>query len=135
MAVLGRDGRLIKAHEKAVAEALRELKAHACTRVRLNGANDDRLTGNLAIAAYHHDTSRELDPQLHTHAVAANLSYDGSEGRWKALQASGIYQRRAYLTEVYRNILAGEIRKLGYQIENRRDARGRDCGFEIRGLP
>ncbi len=55
---------------------------------------------------YRHDTSRELDPQLHTHAVAANLTYDGVEGRWKALQASGLYERRAYLTEVYRNALA-----------------------------
>ena len=26
------------------------------------------------IAVYRHDTSRELDPQLHTHAVAANLT-------------------------------------------------------------
>jgi conjugative relaxase-like TrwC/TraI family protein len=58
--------------------------------VRQDGANADRTTGNLAIAIYHHDTSRELDPQLHTHAVATNLTYDGTEGRWKALQASGI---------------------------------------------
>jgi hypothetical protein len=88
----------------------------------------------MAIAVYHHDTSRELDPQLHTHAVAANLTYDGTEGRWKALQASGIYERRAYLTEVYRNALAREVRSLGYDIEDRRDNKGHDCGFEIRGV-
>jgi conjugative relaxase-like TrwC/TraI family protein len=46
------------------------------------------------LAVYHHDTSRELDPQLHSHAVAANLTYDGTEGLWKAFQASGIYERR-----------------------------------------
>ena len=86
------------------------------------------------VAAYRHDTSRELDPQLHTHAVAANLTYDGVEGRWKALQASGLYERRAYLTEVYRNALAQEVRGLGYEIEQRRDSRGRDLGFEIRGV-
>jgi hypothetical protein len=35
-------------------------------------------------------------PQLHTHAVAGNLTYDGAEGRWKAaLQASETYERRA----------------------------------------
>jgi conjugative relaxase-like TrwC/TraI family protein len=94
----------------------------------------DRSTGNLAIAVYHHDTSRELDPQLHTHVVAANLTYDGTEARWKALQASGIYERRAYLTEVYRNSLAREVKSLGYEIDNRRDAKGRDYGFEIRGI-
>src|SRR5438552_9484862 len=91
-------------------------------------------TGNLVIAVYHHDTSRELDPQLHTHAVAANLTYDGTEGRWKALQASGIYDRRAFLTEVYRNSLAREVRLLGYEINNRRDGKGRDSGFEIRAI-
>ena len=64
----------------------------------------------MVIAVYHHDSSRELDPQLHTHAVAANLTYDAIEKRWKALQASGIYERRAYLTEVYRNALAREVR-------------------------
>ena len=135
MAIVGDDKRVIGAHEKAVAEALQELESHAATRVRQDGANGDRTTGNLAIAVYHHDTSRELDPQLHTHAVAANLTYDGTEGRWKALQASAIYERRAYLTEVYRNSLAREVRSLGYEIDNRRDVRGRDCGFEIRGVP
>jgi len=134
MALLGGDTRLVHAHETAVAETLRELESLAAARVRQGGANADRVTGNLALAVYHHDTSRELDPQLHTHAVAANLTWDGTEGRWKALQASGIYERRAYLTEVYRNALAREVRKLGYEIESQRDARGRDCGLEIAGV-
>src|SRR6266567_1092787 len=101
---------------------------------RLNAANEDRTTANWIVATYRHDTSRELDPQLHTHAVAANLTYDGVEGRWKALQASGLYERRAYLTEVYRNALAREVRGLGYEIEPHRDPNGKDRGFEIRGV-
>lgn len=134
MAQLGGDTRLKDAHEKAVGEALKELETYAGTRVRQEGANEDRTTGNLVVAVYHHDTSRELDPQIHTHAVAGNLTWDGTEGRWKALQASDIYERRAYLTEVYRNALAREVRGLGYEIDNRRDARGQDAGFEIRGV-
>jgi conjugative relaxase-like TrwC/TraI family protein len=134
MAVLSGDERLREAHTNAVAAALRELESHAGARVRQHGANRDRTTGNLAVAVYEHDTSRELDPQLHTHAVAANLTYDGAEARWKALQAGGIYERRAYLTEVYRNALACQLRRLGYEIEDRRDDRGRDTGFEIRGV-
>lgn len=133
-AMVGGDERLIAAHEKSVREALAEAESYASSRVRMNGANENRATGNWIVAAYRHDTSRELDPQLHTHAVAANLTYDGLEGRWKALQASGLYERRAYLTEVYRNALAKEVRGLGYEIEQRRDSRGRDHGFEIRGV-
>ncbi|MGB6134713.1 MAG: MobF family relaxase [Acidobacteriaceae bacterium] len=133
-AMIGGDERLIAAHDKAVREALAEAENYAGSRVRLNGANENRMTGNWIVATYRHDTSRELDPQLHTHAVAANLTYDGVEGRWKALQASGLYERRAYLTEVYRNALAQEVRGLCYDIEQRRDSRGRDLGFEIRGV-
>lgn len=135
LAGLGGDARLIEAHQRAVAEALHELELNAAARIRKKGANQDRTTGNLVVAVYHHDTSRELDPQLHTHAVASNLTYDRVERCWKALQASGIYERRSFLTEVYRNALAREVRQLGYDIENRRDGKGRDCGFEIRGVP
>lgn len=134
LAILGKDRRLIEAHETAVKEALQELETCAGARIRRRGANADRATGNLVVAVYHHDTSRELDPQLHAHAVAANLTFDGAEGRWKALQASGIYERRAYMTEVYRNALAREVRALGYETDNRRDSKSRDCGFEIRGV-
>jgi len=133
-ALVGGDERLSTAHDKAVREALVEAESLAATRVRLNGANEDRTTANFVVASYRHDTSRELDPQLHTHAVAANLTYDGVEGRWKALQASGLYERRAYLTEVYRNALAREVRGLGYEIEPRRDSKAKDQGFEIRGV-
>jgi conjugative relaxase-like TrwC/TraI family protein len=134
MAILGEDQRLVDAHQTAAREALNELETFGSARIRQRGANSDRTTGNLVMAVYHHDTSRELDPQIHTHAVAANLTFDGVEGRWKALQASDIYERRAYLTEVYRNVLAREVRALGYEIDDRRDSKGRDSVFEIRGV-
>jgi len=134
MATVGGDERLVAAHGTAVREALEEAEKYSATRVRLAGLNENRATGNWIVASYTHDASRQLDPQLHTHAVAANLTYDGSEGRWKALQASGLYERRSYLTEVYRNSLAREVRALGHEIENRHDVRGRDNGFEIAGF-
>ena len=110
------DPRLIAAHKTAVAETAVEMESVAGARIRMEGANDTRITSNLVIARYDHDTSRELDPQLHSHLVAANLTYDGAEGRWKALQASAIYAQREYLSEVYRNALAREVTKLGYAL-------------------
>ena len=127
------DGRLAEAHQQAVREMAAEMEHLAATRVRQNGADENRSTGNLLVAAYAHDTSRELDPQIHTHLVAANLTYDGAEGRWKALQAAAIYEGRGYLTEVYRNVLARGVRELGYEIVDRFD-HGRERGFEIRGV-
>jgi TrwC relaxase len=114
MAIVAGDERLIAAHETTVRETLQEAEKYSQTRVRLAGLNENRTTGNWFVAAYTHDTSRELDPQLHTHAVAASLTYDGTEVRWKALQASGLYERRSYLTEVYRNALSREVPALGW---------------------
>ncbi len=45
-----------------------------------------------------------------------------------------MYERRAYITEVYRNELAREVRGLGYEIESQRNAKGVDNGFEIKGI-
>ncbi len=128
MAILGGDGRLIEAHDRAVKEALAEMERWAATRVRTDRENGDRITGNLIVACYRHDSSRRLDPQLHHHCVAANMTYDAVEDRWKALQASGIYERRAFLSEVYRNRLSQIAMQLGYEIENRKN------GFEIKGV-
>jgi conjugative relaxase-like TrwC/TraI family protein len=102
---------LVAAHATAVREAREEAEKYSATRVRLAGLNENRTTGNWVVASYTHDTSRQLDPPLNTHAVAANLTYDGTEGRWKALQASGLYERRSYLTEVYRNALMKAIKQ------------------------
>ncbi len=123
------DLRLRNAHLEAVREMAAEMELLASARVRQKGADEDRTTGNLILAAYHHDTSRELDPQLHSHLVA----YDGVEGRWKALQAAAIYEGRGYLTEVYRNALARLVREYGYEIVDRFH-NGRERGFEIRGV-
>jgi conjugative relaxase-like TrwC/TraI family protein len=81
------DQRLVEAHRIAAIETMVEMEKTAATRVRIGGANEDRITGNLVIARYEHDTSRELDPDLHTHFLTANLTYHGIERRWKALAA------------------------------------------------
>jgi conjugative relaxase-like TrwC/TraI family protein len=127
------DPRLVEAHTHAVQETAREMERLAASRIRRRGANDNRFTGNLVIAAYQHDTSRQLDPQLHTHLVAGNLTFDGDEGRWKALQAAEIYGQREYLTEVYRNALAARVLDCGYCIRDRFE-HGQERGFEIDGI-
>ena len=110
-----------------------EMERLAGASVRKLGAKDTRNTSNLVISRWEHDSSRELDPQLHTHLVAGNLTYDGIEGKWKVLNAIRIYEHREYLTEVYRNAAARGTARLGYQIKDRFD-HGRDNGFGIAGI-
>src|ERR1700761_3063884 len=55
-AIVGGDERLFEAHRKAVDVTLQEAEQYAGVRVRLDGANHNRQTGNLIIAAYTHDS-------------------------------------------------------------------------------
>src|ERR1017187_6398581 len=128
LAVTLDDQRLVEAHEESARVAFRELETFAATRVRKQGAQRDRTTGNLVAAAFVHDSSRELDPQLHTHFTVFNATFDESERCWKALQAGGMYDAIRYGTAVYRNELAKRVREIGYRTVPAKH------GFEIEGV-
>ncbi|HUZ07494.1 MAG TPA: MobF family relaxase, partial [Candidatus Paceibacterota bacterium] len=85
-ALVGADNRILEAHAQAVRSAMKEFEAFATTRVRVGKANCDRSTGNFVAATFTHDTSRALDPHLHTHCIVFNATFDAVENRWKALQ-------------------------------------------------
>ena len=109
--------------------ALREFEAFAATRIRIGGAQSDRLTGNFAAALFTHDTSRALDPHLHTHCIVFNATFDPVENRWKALQNHELLRARKFAENAYYHELARELRGFGYRIRNR--ARG---DFQIEGV-
>ena len=126
---LYQDAQIVDLHNRAVRLAMGELEKFAETRVRTSGKNEDRITGNLVGAYFRHDTSRELDPHLHTHCVVFNATFDLKENRWKALQAGAMYRAVRFAQEYYRHELAKGLRSLGYEIhQNLR-------GFEIRHVP
>lgn len=126
---LYQDDRILELHNRAVRQAMTELEFFAETRVRTAGDNADRPTGNIIGAAFRHDTSRELDPHLHTHCVLLNATFDPVENRWKALQASAMYRAQKFAENLYYHELCKGLRGLGYEIENN----ARD--FEIKGVP
>lgn len=126
---LYQDERIIKLHEKAVQIAMSELEKRAETRVRKSGKNSERITGNILGACFRHETSRELDPHLHTHCVVMNATFDPVENKWKALEPSGMYRAHRFATNLYRHELAKGLRSLGYEILNSPN------GFEIKHVP
>ncbi len=128
LAVTLDDQRLIEAHEAAARLAFRELETFAAARVRKQGARKDRPTGNLVAASFVHDSSRALDPQLHTHFTVFNASFDQAERCWKALEARGMYDAIRYGTAVYRNELAKRVQQIGYRIAPAKH------GFAIEGV-
>jgi conjugative relaxase-like TrwC/TraI family protein len=127
---LGDDERIFKAHDRAARVALKNFEDFAATRIRIGGARSERLTGNFAAALFTHDTSRALDPHLHTHCIVFNATFDPVENRWKALENHELLRARKFAENVYYHELARDLRSFGYQIRNR--ARG---DFQIEGIP
>jgi conjugative relaxase-like TrwC/TraI family protein len=128
LAVTLADELLVTAHEESTRIAFRELETFAATRVRKQGGQKDRITGNLAAAAFTHTSSRALDPQLHTHFTVFNATFDKEESCWKALEARGMYDAIRYGTAVYRNELAKRVLQIGYRIQPSKH------GFQIEGV-
>ncbi|MEO7298050.1 MAG: MobF family relaxase, partial [Verrucomicrobiota bacterium] len=127
--LMGEDQRILEAHSRAVRSALREFESFAATRIRAGGEQSDRLTGNFVTALFTHDTSRALDPHLHTHCIVFNATFDAVENRWKALQNYELLRARKFAENAYYHELARELRTFGYRVHNR--ARG---DFEIEGI-
>jgi conjugative relaxase-like TrwC/TraI family protein len=126
---LYQDVRIVELHDRAVGRAMVELEKFAATRVRKAGQYGDRETANLVGASFQHDTSRELDPHLHTHCVVLNATFDPVENRWKALEASGMYRAQKFAENYYYHELAKGLQLIGYEPQsNARD-------FEIKGVP
>ncbi len=128
LAVTMDDRRILDAHKAAANAAFKELEAFAGTRVRKDGAMEDRTTGELVAAAFRHTSSRALDPQLHTHFTVFNATFDHTEDRWKALQTSDMFAAIHYGTAVYRNELAKHLQGFGYSIRHTAH------GFEVAGV-
>ena len=85
---------------------------------------------SMVAATFRHDTSRNLDPQLHTHAVLANM-VRGEDGKWRTMANEKLYASKMLVGAMYRSELAREMTALGYRIE-KTHADGR---FEIAGVP
>ena len=132
-ALVGGDGRVVDAHDRAVGRALGWVEKNVAeTRVHDRALGRLVRTGNqkTVTAGFRHDTSRNLDPQLHTHAVIANM-VQGEDGKWRTMSNERLYASKMLIGALYRAELARELGGLGYGIE-KTHADGR---FEIAGVP
>jgi conjugative relaxase-like TrwC/TraI family protein len=132
MGVLAGDDRLRDAHERASRVGLKELEKFAARQTNTATTRGSELTGNLCGAAFTHDASRALDPQLHTHFVLANATQTAS-GKWFALHENAMLEAVRYAGKVYQNELAREVKALGYEVREVRE-KGEIKGFEIKGV-
>jgi conjugative relaxase-like TrwC/TraI family protein len=83
---------VMTAHRDAVAAALGFLEAHAATaRLQVDGIRPHVDTHGWAVAGFVHRTSREGDPQVHTHCVVPNVVCREPDGRCVALAARPLF--------------------------------------------
>ena len=102
-------------HEEAVSAALEYLEEGAVMVRRGEGGKRVERAEGLIAAAYRHRMSRALDPQLHTHVVAANLAR-GSDGRFTALHGAPLYRAAKTAGFLYQSHLRALVReRLGLQ--------------------
>ncbi len=96
------------AHREAVQAALSYMQREACwTRRGAGGAEFVKGSGYLA-AAYRHRSSRNGDPQLHTHVLIANAT-KGPDGRWTRLYHPAIYDHATTASYIYEAHLRHEL--------------------------
>jgi hypothetical protein len=132
MAVTMGDTRLLAAHDAAAALAFGELERFAARQANTFAGRANQRTSNVVAGAFRHTASRALDPQVHTHFVTANATWDLRTKSWLALTEFEMVSAIRYAGKVYQNEMARSCLALGYDIEQIRDQRGGD-GFRDRG--
>ncbi len=122
-----KDDRIIQAFRQMHLDVIAEMERDAATRVRLNGQKDGyRVTGNLVWGENIHLTARPVggipDPHLHSHCYVLNMTFDGVEDRWKALEMRRICDEADYYNRVAVKRLAENLQKLGLEIVFTKDS-------------
>ena len=103
------DRRLLEAHDAAIRAVLAHLERYgSTTRVRVNGHRQYPDTQGLVMAAFRQATSREDDPQLHTHVVIS-AKVQTNAGRWMALDARYLKRKQRALGGLYQSVLRAEL--------------------------
>ena len=126
------DQQVLAAFRDSVHETMQDVESEMKARVRKDGRNEERTTGNLAYGEFVHFTSRPVqgvpDPQLHAHCFVFNATFDSEEQQWKAGQFRDLKRDAPYWQAAFRVRLANRLQALGYAIDRKRD------DFEIAGI-
>lgn len=129
--------RLLRAFDDSVSETIAEdIEPDMQSRVRLDGADYDRVTGNALTASFDHATARPKDDESlpdmhrHKHVLVWNATFDPVENRIKAGQLGDIVRDKGYYRAAFYARLAGKLEAMGYGI----DRRGGN-EWEIAGVP
>jgi conjugative relaxase-like TrwC/TraI family protein len=130
---LTRDDRILEAFQTSVDETMRDIERDMKTRVRVNGKNEERTTGNMAWGEFTHFTSRPVDgvpdPHLHAHCFVFNATFDENENRWKAGQFRELKRDAPFFEAAFHSRFARRMEDLGLEVERTK------AGWELADMP
>ncbi|MGG7955193.1 conjugative transfer relaxase/helicase TraI [Klebsiella aerogenes] len=138
MILIGGDTRLLDAWNRSVENGMKEVEKLISARITDSGKTDTVLTGNMVAALYNHDTSRALDPQIHTHALVFNTTF--AEDKWRALASDtrmktgfgeNLYALQVAIGNLVLQPFRHEAEKLGYETV----AAGKNGLWELKDVP
>ena len=127
------DRRVIRAHDEAVRATLDFVEAELLQTRGWDPATRrrPRVSANgMVVAGFRHISSRDQDPQLHTHCVLANMTRNAS-GEWRSVEPTKIQRSQKLIGAFYRNELARRLQALGMAVSP--TLVGRVPGFELAG--
>src|ERR1700761_5733763 len=116
------------AHRSAVLAATSHLERAAAWARRGRGGSIRERTAGLLVAQFDHHTSRESDPQLHTHSFVFNLA-PRQDGSWGAIVSHELYKAQKTVGAIYRRELADGLERLGRGVERQAG------GFRLAAIP
>ncbi|MDU4305245.1 MAG: MobF family relaxase, partial [Enterococcus faecalis] len=138
LALIGNDKEMLEAHYHAVRVAAGYVEKLISARNTKDGVTSIVHTGKMVAAAYTHDTSRNLDPLIHTHLLVANMTEYA--GKWKALATDYIHnagfietvmKHQVTLGKIYRGALRERVESLGHEVKEV----GKHGMWEIKAIP
>src|SRR6266702_958083 len=117
-----------QAHRSAVLAATARLEGTAGWARRGRGGATRERTAGLLMAQFDHHTSRESDPQLHTHAFFFNLA-PRRNGSWGAIVSRELYKAQKEAGATYRGALASGLERQGIRLGRQNDT------FRVAAIP
>ncbi|MDE0048902.1 MAG: relaxase domain-containing protein, partial [Rhodospirillales bacterium] len=108
--------KVVRAHDEAVRATLGFIETELLQTRSYDPATGRRPrveADGMAAATFRHLASRNLDPQLHTHAVIANMTR-GQDGAWRSAEFTAVERSKMLIGAYYRNELRMGLEKIGY---------------------
>ena len=115
--------KLIEMHDNAVCKTIGYIEKNVITARVFNGKDEKGRRKYVPVppdkgvewAAFRHHTSRENDPQLHTHVVVANRIY--VNGREYSIDSRDLYEYHIAFGKMYRAELYNALQKEGLSVK------------------